>query len=195
LHISSIFYTSRFRKLIQNLKKSGAFREAPLYELDKGVLLAAAPLYTIIPFEYFTRGHISPSLFLTLILIFIVLSFRDIRYKINKVIIPCTIGTLEPITITVTPTYRVIVLMMKAWVFYYRFDARKKTYSSVFGGRFDKEYKSPLMSKKEFNPQDFLTGANKAFVDPENNENCCPYVEAIVQKYRMSSVPIKMEKE
>ncbi len=49
------------------------------------------------------------------------------------------------------------------------------------------------MSKKEFDEKLFLMEPKKAFVDPENIKNCCPYVEGLVQKYRMTDVSVKVE--
>lgn len=193
MHISSLFYTARFRKLIADLKQQGVFREAPLYELDKLVYLAFAPLLIMGAAKLLKGGTVSWLLLLILAAMGVSLSLYETNYRINKIIIPCSIGRLEPVILETEPFYGQVHLGMRAWVFFYYFESPNKQFSDLAGIRLPKSYRSPFIPKELLNKGEFLSQPKRAFVDPENPENNCPYVRPFVHKYRMTTSSISME--
>jgi len=186
LHPSSIFYTRRFKNLIAELKRQGVFREAPLYELDKFAYLAATPLY-IWPLLVWHDGFPSLQPIFLFVFVMVPLWAFETRYWINRVIIPCTMGTLKPVvvdenSISYAPRRR-------GWRFCYFFEGDERS-GSFLGIRIPKEYRSPLIPKKLFDKQKFIAEPNTAFVISDNPDESCPYIEGIVQKYRMTTAPL-----
>ena len=114
------------------------------------------------------------------------------RYWINRVIIPCKVGTLKPVVVDEATI--VIVFRVSAWAFYYHFEGDKRS-GRFFGMRIPKEYKSPRIPKKLFDKQKFIAEPKMAFVVSENLDDNCPYIEGLVQKYRMTPVPVLKENE
>lgn len=190
MHISSLFYTARFKRLVADLKQQGVFREEPLRDLDKLVYLAFSPLVLANALALLKNGIVAWDLFLILVAMAISLSFFEIRYRINKLIIPCTTGQPEPIALEGGPFYGHIHLGMKAWIFFYYFEAPDKKSREIAGLRMPISHRSPLIPKKLFDKEKFLSEPKVAFVDPENPKNFCPYVEGLLKKYRMTTAPV-----
>lgn len=189
MHLSSLFYTRRFRKLIAELKQKGVFREEPLYELDKLAYWAAMPLY-IWPLLIWYDGRVSLHPLLLFAFILVPVWIRETRYWINRVIIPCTVGTLEPIVVDEKTIST--VFPFSAWVFYYHFEEDERS-RRFLGMWVPKEYRSPLIPQKLFDKEKFIAESKMAFVVSKDFNNNCPYIEGLVQKYRMTTVSISNE--
>ena len=197
MHPSSIFYTRRFKELIAELKDRGVLRESPLYQLDKFLYAAASPIYIICPILLFIDGKVPFDFLAVLVLLFVALSYYQIRYYINKIIIPCTVGKFTPIFLETNPVYGPygsVALASWAWAFRYYFETGDKPELSPLGIAMPKSYRSPFIPKKFFDEERFLREPKWALVDPKNPQNFCPYVEGFTQNYRITKVPIDVEK-
>lgn len=189
--LSSLFYSHRFRTLIRELKKRGVFREEPLRQLDLIAYWTLGPLMIVL--IVMLLGEFQGKVILMTIMAIIsrIALTLIIRHTINAIIIPCTIGALEPIALETPPEYTFVFRFMKAWHFTYYFVSEEKKSRSILGNLVPVTYESPWLTRKEFDKEKFLSEPHMAFVDPEKQKKCCPYIEAIVQKYRMTTEPLK----
>ena len=147
------------------------------------------PLFIICIPMLLTDRLITLQLFLSIACVALVAAFREIRYRINKIIIPYTVGILEPIILQREPTYGLVYITTRAWTFTYFFEKKDMSNTHILGTTYPKSYDSPLIPKNVFDKKKFLSSPLKAFVDPENSDNNCPYIDGFIQKYRMTNIP------
>jgi|GEM_PF-6396774 len=176
-HISSCFYSERFRKLVDRLKKEGTLKEGPLYELDKTVYLVALPFVILCSLFFLIEGYLRVDLLVLVLFLWVVLSAFAVRYTINKIIIPYTIGVLKPVFLEDDPQYHPVLLSIWGWTIRY------SAYDDF--GNLGASYKSPHIPKELFDKDEFLSSPVEAYFDPENPERNCPKVLGLVKKFKM----------
>lgn len=106
----------------------------------------------------------------------------DIRDKIKKIIIPCTVGYLVPMILEDDPEYKNISYMERAWIFRYSLE--------LPDGQVLTDCLGPYISKELFDIYELKALPQAAFVDPENFKNNCPYLQKVLWRYRVSSQPV-----
>jgi hypothetical protein len=181
-YISSIFYTRRFKRLIADLKHEGSFTARPLRELDRNLYILAMPLIILCILFFLIEGHLSLDLIMTVTSLWAIFGLFSTRYVIKKIIIPCTIGTLQPVFIEENPVFHPALMSIWGWSFRYcDYDAN---------GNLGGSYKSPHIPKQMFDKDAFLSQPTQAFFDPENSKNNCPRISGLIHSFRMTTRPV-----
>jgi hypothetical protein len=185
MHISSIFYSARFKAILRDLRAKDHLREEPLGRLDKTVYINLLIALVAAMLICFYGREISYLLIFAFLFMAIFAVWVDIRERIKKIIIPCSVGYLVPMDLETEPEYKNISYMERAWVFRYSIFLQDDQWISDCVG--------PYLEKKLLDMDSFNALPKLAFVDPENVKNNCPYIEEVVDRYRVSNQKVDIE--